>query len=263
MYWWPTLLYDVKSYVKGCESCQKNKINQQRKHAPLHPHATPSQPWEEITVDMIGPLPTSRGYNAILVVTDRLFKMAHMIPTTVELTAEGLARIYRDNIWKLHGIPKKTISDRGPQFAAKFMEALLRMLGVTRNLSTAYHPQTDGQTERSNQETEAFLRAFVNHFQDDWSEWLAIMEFQYNDKVHSATKDTPFHLTFGTHPWKEEIRLEDYNPAAKDFVTRLQKAREEATAALSHSSIAMKEQVNKKRKESRNYRIGDQVWLES
>ena len=189
-YWWPTMLSDTKSYVEGCEACQRNKINRQRKHAPLHPHATPELPWEEAAADVIGPLPESNGYNAILVVTDKLYKQCHMIPTTVELTAEGAAKLYRDYIWKLHGIPKKMISDRGPQFAAKFMEELFKILGVSRNLSTAYHPQTDGQAERSHQETEAFLRAFVNQLQDDWSEWLAIMEFQYNDKVHSATHET-------------------------------------------------------------------------
>lgn len=262
-YWWPSLLHDVKTYVRGCESCQRNKIIRQRKHTPLHLHDTPTQPWEVISTDIIGPLPESNGYNAILAVTDKLFKMVHLIPTRAELTSEGLAKLYRDHIWKLHGLPKKIISDSGPQFAAKFMEELLKMLGISQNLSTAYHPQTDGQAERSHQETEAFLRAFVNHLQNDWSEWLAIMEFQYNDKAHSATKDTPFHLTFGRHPWKGELRLEDKNPAAKDFVTRLQKARDEALAALDHASQSMKTQVDKRRNRSRDYKIGDLVWLES
>ena len=111
-----------------------------------------------------------------------------------------IAKIYRDNIWKLHGVPKKILSDRRPQFALKFMEKFTKVLGTKRQLSMAYYPQTDGQTERINQEIGMFLQHYVNYQQDNWTDWLATAEFQYNDKKHVAMERTPFELNFGKHP---------------------------------------------------------------
>jgi len=118
----------------------------------------------------------------------------------MNISLEGIAKIYRDDIWKLHGIPRKILSDRGPQFASKFMEEFTKALGTKRQLSMAYHLQTDGQTERINQEIETFLRHYMNYQQDDWTNWLAAAEFQYNDKKHAAMGKTPFELNFGRHP---------------------------------------------------------------
>lgn len=192
--WWPGLLKDVKKFIKGCEECQKNKIIRESKHAPLHPHAIPNHPWETISVDLIGPLPTSNGYDAILVIVDKFTKMIKVIPTNTTITSEQMAQQYRDHVWRNHGLPKKIISDRGPQFASKFMKDLCKSLGINQNLSTAYHPQTDGQMERINQDVEQYLRIFTNFEQTDWADWLPMVEFQYNDKEHSATKQSPFML---------------------------------------------------------------------
>jgi len=119
--------------------------------------------------------------------------------TTTNISSEGIAKIYWDDIWKLHGIPRKILSNRGPQFVSKFMEEFTKALGTKRQLSTAYHPQTDGQTERINQEIGTFLRHYVNYQQDDWTNWLATAKFQYNDKQHAATGKTLFKLNFGRH----------------------------------------------------------------
>ena len=113
--------------------------------------------------DFITKLPLAQGYDSILVVVDRLTKMAHFIPTIEKMTAGGLARLFRDNVWKLYGLPESIISDRGPQFATGVMRELNEMLGIDSKLSTAFHPQTDGQTERMNQELEQYLRMFINH----------------------------------------------------------------------------------------------------
>ena len=121
------------------------------------------------------------------------------------ISLEGIVKIYRDNIWKLHGIPRKVLSDRGPQFALKFMEELTKALRTKRQLSTVYHPQTDGQTERINQEIETFLQHYVNYQQDDWANWIATAEFQYNNKKYTATGRTPFKLNFGRYPWKGDL----------------------------------------------------------
>ena len=120
----------------------------------------------------------------------------------IELSSMGMARHYRDNVFKHHDLLRKVISDRGSPFVSKFMKDLCMLLGIERNPSTAYHPQTDGQTERVNQEVEQYLRIFINERQSDWAEWLPMAQFAYNDKVHSSTGQSPFFLNYGQHPYK-------------------------------------------------------------
>jgi len=126
--------------------------------------------WQHISVNFITKLPMSKGHDLILVVCDRFSKMSHFVATTEKTMAEGLARLFRNNVWKLHRLPESVISDRGPQFAAGLIKELNKMLGIETKLSTAYHPQIDGQTERINQELEQYLRMYVNHRQNNWSE---------------------------------------------------------------------------------------------
>ena len=154
---------------------------------------------------MIGPLPSSNGMDAILVIVDRFMKMIRLKATTTNISSEGIAKIYRDEIWKLHGVPRTILSDQEPQFASKFMEEFTKVLGTKRKLSMAYHSQTDGQTERINQEIGMFLQHYVNYQQDDWTDWLATAEFSYNNKKHAATGKTPFELNFGRHTWKGDL----------------------------------------------------------
>ena len=156
-YWWPGLKEDVKKYVQGCFKCQQNKVQHQKKTGELHPLEIPQGPWQEISIDIIGPLPKLNGMDAIVVIIDRFTKMVQLKATMMNVSSEGIAKIYRDDIWKLHGIPRKILSDRGPQFASKFMEEFTKVLGTKRQLSTAYHPQTDGQMKRINQEIGMFL----------------------------------------------------------------------------------------------------------
>ena len=121
---------------------------------------------------------------------------------------EEIAKIYRDEIWKLHRIPKKILSNRGLQFVSRFMEELTKALRTKRMLSTAYHPQSDGQTERINQEIEMFLQHNINYQKDDWTEWIAVAELHYNDKKHAVTRQTSFILNFGRHPWKGNLKIQ-------------------------------------------------------
>ena len=123
--------------------------------------------------------------------------MIRLKATATNISSEEIARIYRDEIWKIHGVPRTILSDRGPQFASKFMEDFTKVLGTKRKLSTAYHPQSDGQTERINQGIGTFLRHYVNYKQDDWTEWLAMVEFAYNDKKHAAMNKIPLEDTLG------------------------------------------------------------------
>ena len=133
-------------------------------------------------------------------VVDSMSKMSHFIPTHTTITALRAARLFLTHVWKLHGLPRQVVSVRGPQFIAEFTWELYQLLGVELAATTTYHPQGDGQTEQVNQELEQYLRLFVNERQDDWDKLLPLVEFQYNNHVHSATQQTPFMLDTGRHP---------------------------------------------------------------
>ena len=147
-FWWPGVTKEVKRYVEGCNSYQRNKNYTEQLAGKLMPNSIPEKPWMHISADFITKLPLAQGYDVILVVVDKLTKMVHFIPTTEKTLVEGLARLFRDNVWKLHGLPESIISDRGPQFVAELMRELNRMLGIESKLSIAFYPQTNGQTER-------------------------------------------------------------------------------------------------------------------
>ena len=262
-YWWPRIQGDVKKYVDGCQTCQKTKAHRHKHAAPLHPNQIPSRNWGTVSVDIIGPLPEALGFDAILVVVDTKSKQIIAIPTTIELSSLGWAKLFRDHVYAFHGLPDKIISDRGPQFVSKFIAALYQLLSIEANPSTAYHPQTDGQTERVNQEIEQYLRIFVNHRQSDWPEWLPLASFSYNDKVHSSTGFTPFFLNKGEHPRKgTEPSVQVSNQAATDFVDHMKSIQEEATSAIAIAQEQMKRYYDRSRGSSRNYQVGDKVWLE-
>jgi len=160
----------VKRYVKGCDACQRNKNRTEQPAGKLMPNSILEKPWVHILADFITKLPLAQGYDSILVVVDWLTKMVYFILTMEKTSAEGLTRLFRNNMWKLHGLPESIISDRGPQFAAGLMKELNEMLGIKSKLSTVFHPQTDRQTERVNQELEQYLRMFINHRQEQWPE---------------------------------------------------------------------------------------------
>ena len=191
--------------------------------------------------------------DAVLVVCDRLSKMTHFVATT-----EGLARLFQDNVWKLHGLPESVVSDRGPQFAAELTKKLNRMLGIKTKLSTVFHSQTDGQTERINQELEQYLQFFIEHRQKDWPEWMAAAEFAINNKVHMATKVSPFMANYGREiRIGEDIRRKGKVESATEFVERMKKVHEEAEVALRKTQEEMKRYVDRGRKETEEWKKGD------
>jgi len=183
--------------------------------------------------------------------------------TTTSIFSSEVARIYQDDIWKIHGIPKKIISDRGPQFASTFMKELCKALGIKRAMSTAYHSQTDGQTERINQEVKVFLRHYINYRQDNWTKWLVTAEFQYNDKEHAATGHSPFCVNYGRHPWKGNLTVEMEIPSLEDLLKKMKTTREEAKTAIEKTKKTMKRQYNKRTRQSQDLKTGEQVWLEA
>jgi len=212
---------------------------------------------------MIGSLPRSNEMDAILVIVDRFTKMIRLKATMTNISSEGVAKIYRDEIWKIHGIPKTILSNRGLQFALKFMEDFTRILGTKRKLSTAYHPQTNGQTERINQEIGTFLQHYVNYQQDDWTEWLAAAKFAYNDKKHTATEKTPFELNFGRHPWKWDLMVQMELPRVEEFAKKLQESWKHTTQAMEESQRSMKKQFDKRRRNPQGLKVREHVWLKN
>ena len=263
-YWWPTLRKDVKQYIRGCETCQRTKSRRVPLKTPLHPFDPPSQPWEVITLDLVGPLPESQGYNAILTIVDWLSKAVKFEPTNLELNSPGFARILRDRVIRDHGMFKRIIHDRDTRFTSAYTRDLLTLLGSEQNPSTAYHPQTDGQSERMNQTVEQYLRIFIDYHQDDWKEWLALAEFSYNNSMHAATKTTPFFINHGFHPWTgEDSRKEVKNESAAQFATRMKQVHEDAAAALRMANEQAKRQYDKHTRPAVEYEPGSQVYVEA
>ncbi|SJL13333.1 uncharacterized protein ARMOST_16773 [Armillaria ostoyae] len=265
-YWWPKIQKDVEAYVKGCETCQRTKSNTQAKSAPLHPNAIPTEPWTHISVDMVTGLPDSNGHDALLVIVDRFSKAIILVPCNVELSAEGWARILHDHVYARHGMPQVVISDRGPQFVSAFMKELYRMLNITQNASTAFHPQTDGQTERVNQEVEKYLRIFINYHQSDWADWLPLAEFAHNNRAHSATGKSPFMILYGRNPriMPDSPRTPNAKvPAASDFSKAIAQIHKETETALEEAAGRMKAQYDKHKRAAREYHAGDKVWLDA
>jgi len=216
-------------------------------------------------VDFVVELPESSRHDAIMTIVDSVSKRVHFVPTHTTVTAEGAARLFLYHVWKLHGLPKRVVSDRGPQFVASFTKELYRLLGVQLSSSTAWHPQTDRQTERVNQELDQFLRLFVNERQNDWYDLLLIAEFQHNNHVHSATQQPPFLLDtrriprMGFEPSQAPSGLETVNK----FTEWMKSATEEAKSAICKAQEDMTQYYNRKRTPAPMYKPGDRVYLDA
>jgi transposase InsO family protein len=203
-YFWKGLKRDIKEHISTCPECQRGKARRHRPYGELAPFPTPTKPWEEITMDFITDLPPSKWggqtYDSILVVVDRFTKLARYIPVRKTIDAPELADIFVQHIYKDFGCPKGITTDRGSVFTSKFWKTVTWYLQARRRLSTAFHPQTDGQTERQNQTLEFYLRVFCDFRQSDWCSKLALAEFTYNNSTHSSTGSTPFRLLYGFDP---------------------------------------------------------------
>ena len=166
-FWWPRMDADIKEYVSTCASCQRNKGNRHAKGL-LQPLSIPNRAWESMGMDLITQLPrTERGHDAIVVFIDRLTKMVHLVPTVTAVGAEEFARLFVRNVWRLHGVPKEIVSDRDPRFTSAFWREVCRLLGTKQSMSTAFHPQSNGQTERTNSTLEAMLRHYVSREEEE------------------------------------------------------------------------------------------------
>lgn len=265
-YLWPGMAKDVKQYVATCTTCQRCKPQRHRPYGELQSLPQPSGPWQDITMDFITDLPPSkkRGktYNCILVIVDRYTKMAHYVPSRKDLDAGELADVFVSKYFRHHGAPASIVTDRGTLFTSKFWSSLCFYLRIKRRLSTAFHPQTDGQTERQNQTLEQYLRAHINFVQDDWVRLLPLAEFSYNNSRHSVTGVSPFFLQGGYHP---SLGIDSGPapidvPAAEERALEIQQLQKTLTAEWSKSAGTQAKYYDAKHT-PRRYATGDRVWL--
>jgi hypothetical protein len=202
-YWWPKMREFVVQYVQGCAICQENKPITQRNNPGLYPIPPEenAQPFETIMMDLIVKLPKSNGYDSILTITDHdCTKGIILIPCLESMTAKELAMEYKQKVFPFVGIPSKIISDRDTRFTSHFAKEVCAQLKIKQNISTAYHPQTNGQSEKMNQHVETMLRIFCNYQQTDWAEYLPMIQYMINARVSETTKKMPFELWMGYVP---------------------------------------------------------------
>ena len=205
------------------------------------------------------------GHNAVMTVVDSVSKQVYFIPTHTTVTAEGAARLFLHQVWKLHGLSKCVISDRGPQFVARFTKELYHLLGIKLASSIAWHPQTDGQTEHMNQELDQYLQLFVNERQDDWYDLLPMAEFQHNNHVYSTTQQPPFLLNtrrlprMGFEPQQNPSSLETVNK----FMERMRTAIEEAKSAICKAQDDMKKYYDRQRTPAPVFKPSNKVFLDA
>ena len=264
-FWWPKLRLDVGDFITKCHQCQVNKPTNQKSAGLLHPLPIPEANWDSISTDLITKLPkTNSGYDAILVWVCRLSKMVHICPTTTEVSAKGWAECFTREVVRLHGLPKSIVSDRDPRFTSTFWSEVCTLLGIKQNMSTSFHPQTDGQTERANRTLEDMLRSYISPCQTDWDEHLTAVEFAINNSWHESTRDTPFYLNYGQHPLTP-INLSNGPPrvpAATAFVNRMQTRIAHAKLCLKQAQDRQASQANVHRR-SVSFSVGDLVLLNS
>ena len=263
-YWWPGLRTYVNNYVQGCAECQKYKIDRRPTKPALQPieSSRNTRPFAQCSMDLITALPPSDGFNAILVVVDHgLTKGVILTPTNETSDSEEIALLLHNNLFKRFGLPDKLISDRDPRFASKAFQELLKLLGIESAMSTAYHPQTDGATERVNQEIEAYLAIYCAQFPEDWPKALPSLEFTHNSRRHADNKRTPFEMIMGLQPIGIPTSHEqtDY-PSVSERFRLLARYRDEALAAHEIARNRISQRINA------NYipfTLNQKVWLDT
>ena len=198
---WPGMLGEVRRFIKSCNSCQRNKPDAPGQKGLLQPLPIPDKPFDSLSFDFITCLPpTNEGHNALLVVVDRLTKMCRLIPCDFHCTAQDVAQLLLTHVFSIFGVPETLISDRDPRFTSQWFQAWCLQMGVKQCMSSPYHPQTDGQTERMNRVVEDMLRHFVNPRGSDWDQFIPAAQLAINNAFQESVKSTPFFLNFGRHP---------------------------------------------------------------
>ncbi|MBW0565985.1 hypothetical protein O181_105700 [Austropuccinia psidii MF-1] len=229
---WSGMTQFIKDYVSSCQQCSRNKNIHHKKFGFLKPLPIPN------------------------VIVDRFSKMAGFIPTMYSITSLDLAHLFIKNIFSKHGLPSSIVSDRGSLFVSSFWTNLCQQLKISRDLSTAYHPETDGQTERVNQILEQYLRMYVSYHQDDWNTWLPLAEFAYNNSDHYSTNQSPFFTFYGRDPQFDSVHITQDTPAGK-LSTKVQSVQQAVKRELEASINWFKRYADKGRASPPVFNPGD------
>eukprot|EP00253_Pinus_taeda_P022179 PITA_22179 len=262
-YFWPEMKKDVTEYLARCLECQQIKTEHQHPVGLLQPLPILEWKWETISMDFITGLPkTKRNNDSIMVVVDKLSKAAHFIPVQSMYKAVQIAHVFMQNVFKLHGLPKTIISDRDVKFTSAFWRTLFAELGTQLNFSTAYHPQTDGQTEQVNQVVEDMLRAYVMQQPTLWEEYLHLVEFTYNNGYHTSTQLSPFEVLYGRKcrtpsNWGG---TEDRLSLGPDMLKEMEDMVKRVRANLKAAQDRQKNFADRKRR-FKEYQVGDDVYI--
>ena len=252
----------IAEYVAQCDVCQQHKGETVANPGKLQPLPIPDSVWTDISMDFIEGLPSSKGKSTILVVVDRLTKYAHFCAVRNPYTTASIAQIFIENIVKLHGMPRSIVSDRDRIFTSKFWTELFQLQGTKLKMSTAYHPQTDGQTEVVNRCLETYLRCFASDRPKEWAKWLPWAEWWYNTTYHSSTKCAPYEALYGRPApvipkyviGSAKVDQVDQELIDRDKLLQLLKDN------LSTAQARMKQQADTRRSE-REFSVGDWVYL--
>jgi len=260
-YWWPRMKILVTEYIKGCATCQMTKVNTHPAHPPMFP-ITPTEnacPFETVAMDFITKLPLSGGYDTILTITNTdCSKASVFIPCNETIDSEGVALLYLNNVIPHYGIPHKIILDRDVRFVSKFSTELCRILNIHQNISTAYHPQTDRASERTNQTLEQYLRVFCGTQQNNWHAWLPLAQYTKNSWPSATTKKIPFDLLIGYTPQIHQPTRKTDIPSLEQQLSAINEAREAAQEAQRKAQ----ESWIKERPHHSPFPIKSKVWLE-
>lgn len=259
----------VAHFIKTCDLCNRSKARRHLPYGLLQPLPIPNHPWSSVSVDFVGPLPPSKGFDLILVVVDRMTKMAHFMPCVSTITAEDVFCLFRDNVMKLHGLPSSVLSDRDTLFTSKFWSDLTRLLKVDSIMSTAHHQQTNGQSERVIQRLKEYFRLYINYHQDDWLDYLALAEFTYNNARHSSIGISPFKANYGydfsleLSPSLLERGRSSSGRDVHKLVNSIHDVHNRLLDCLKHSQELMKRNADKYRALQPDIKVGSKVWLKT
>ncbi|GME32536.1 reverse transcriptase domain protein [Neofusicoccum parvum] len=268
-FYFPGLRRTVKAVISQCDLCLRSKASRHAPYGNLQPLAAPARPWQSITLDFITGLPGSKEpltkvkYDSILVIVDRLTKYAYYLPYLKSANAEELAYTFLRTILGNHGLPDELVSDRDRLFTSHFWQTLTRQLGSKHKLSTTAHPQTDGQTERTNQTLEQYLRCYLNYSQDNWVELLPLAQFAYNSAKASATQESPFYANYGFEPTAYQEPIPSQSLAQKGILKadQLKALHRQLQLDLEFNRYLMSRYYDRRHQEAPELKEGDKVYL--
>ncbi|MBW0506935.1 hypothetical protein O181_046650 [Austropuccinia psidii MF-1] len=259
---WYVMTQFIKDYVSSCQQCSRNKNIHHKKFGLLKHLPIPNGPWICLSMDFITQLPPSNSFDSILVIVDSFSKMVVFLPTISLITSLYFAHLFIKNIFSKHGLPTGIVSDRSSLFVSSFWTNLFQQLKILRELSTAYHPETDGQTERVNQILEQYLWMYVSYHQDHWSTWLPLAEFFYHNSDHSSTKKSMFFTVYGRDPQFDSVHITQDTPAGR-LSTKIQSVQQDFKRELEVSINRLKRYADESRESPPIINPGDMVWLSS